>query len=339
MQTERRLVPPPSELGGWLARLQDEARKTESLASEKLKGKKVQPPPPALQSALDGAVGYASKVADVKLVGGGEIIERAVSALVDNVRNAEPRGVFATVRAMSVEISRLTELAKRASTGEEVASPQEPVAPSRSTTLRHSPGRGLVPSDKEPTGPAVVVKKTGAEVAGVGNYAEIVAAIRKAMATFGPLLARAIHDVPVGPINASMDVIVRGREITKDQDKFLSEVALLVRIEMMRATSAWAFLVPELIAAKTAAGAADAFASTVFPHAQAGFVAQYAKWGPRVFDTASSALFDRLGADFKNKEGLNDGDQLFLKPDEIQNAVGVVKAKLKVAYDHALTNA
>jgi hypothetical protein len=85
-------------------------------------------------------------VADVKLIGGGEIIERAVTALADDVKSVAPSGVFATARSMAVEISRLTEVAKGVSIKETVASAdqQDAAAQQKATTLRHVPGKGLV---------------------------------------------------------------------------------------------------------------------------------------------------------------------------------------------------
>lgn len=325
------LVPAPASLDGALPQLEGAAADTERIAKDKLKGKKVQPPPEALQQGLDNAASFASIVAAFKLVGGGEIVERAVSALAEDIKKGERGGVFSTVDEMKLEIARLTATARQAARSEDPTQP-------RSATRRFVPGRGLI-SSEESARPAVVIRKTGPEVSGLASYPELIKAIRKVSATFGPTLARAIHDVPVGRINATMDVTLRGREITKDQDKFLGEVALLISIEMVRAKVAWAFLVPQLMSAKSADEVAQAFSETVFPHAIKGFVAEYKKRGPQVFDAASAALLNRLAVEFEKKEGIRDGGQVFLDPTEIQSAVDVVKIKLRGIYDESVSKA
>jgi len=313
------LVPAPSALMTAVPQLGDAAAKSEQVAKDKLEGKKVQPPPEALQQGLDATAVFASTVAAYRLIGGGEIVERAVSALADDLKSAEPGGVFATVSSIRTYIAEQTAAARLAARSEDPTQ-------ARTTTRRFAPG-----------GPAVVIGTKGAVVSALASYQELVVAITSAADQFGPTLARALHDVPVGKINAAMEITLRGQEVTKDQDRFVAEVALLLRVEMARANAAWAFIVPRLLSANSAAEVAQALADDVFPHAIAGFVEQYRNWGPKVFDAASASLLDKLGADFGQKEGMRGGEQVFLDLEGIQAAVGAVKEKLRTVYDEAVS--
>jgi hypothetical protein len=333
------------DLGDAISGMGSSAAGGEAAAKRLLSGIKAKPEPAELQAKLDDAAGFARTVAGFALIGGGEIVERAVTALIDDLRAAERSGVFTTVSSIRTEIARLTAAAQLALAQAKRAlveqgkskgdANKEAMSKVSSTTLFFVPGQGLAPEgDKGAAG--ATVKYTGAEVSGVASYEELLVAIEKAVADLGPRLVRAVHDVPVAPIKATMEVKLRGKEVSKDQDKFLGELALLLRLEMARTNTAWAFVVPRLVLAKSAAEVAAALAEDVFPNMMDKFVKAYEAWGPAIFDKASEALLDHLGVEIGQKEGLRGGEQVFVNVAQAQTAVTAVKDKLRAVYDEAV---
>ena len=337
----QRIVVRPVGIAEQLDALASAGQQDEDFATTHLPGEKVQPPPEELQAKLNAAAAAATPVANVKLVGGGEIIERAVSQLSDERRKNQAGGVFCRINLSSLEIERLTleskEAAKRneqreAAAARSGASPASVTKEKASTTLRSQPSGGLVDSPNEGL-PAVVVGARGPVVSAIASYEELVKAIRKAADDFGPNLAAAIHGVPVAPVHAVVTMTLRGVRVEKDQDRFLQEVSLLMQIEMVRAPTAWAFAVAHLASATSASEAARALKQEFFPLAQKSFVKQYEKWGPKVFNQASDALFSKLGVEFERRSGFRAGGTVFLNVDEIDNAVKTVKVELDRIYD------
>jgi len=327
----QRIVLRPAGIVEQLDALASAGQQGEDFATKHLPGEKVQPPLEELQAKLNAAAAAATPVANVKLVGGGEIIERAVSLLSDERRKNQAGGVFCRINSSRLEIERLTleskEAAKRNEQREAAArsgaSPASVTKEKASTTLRGQPSGGLVDSPDEGL-PAVVVGARGPVVSAIASYEELVKAIRKAADDFGPNLAAAIHGVPVAPVQAVVSMTLRGVRVEKDQDRFLQEVSLLMQIEMVRAPTAWAFAIAHLASATSASEAARALKQEFFPPAQKSFVKQYEKWGPKVFNQASDALFSRLGVEFEKRSGFRGGGTVFLNVDEINTAVKTV---------------
>jgi hypothetical protein len=315
-------VPKPEGLAGRIAGFAEAGVEGEKIAEQKLKGYKVQPAPADLERQIKSAADEASGIAKVKLVGGGELIERAVTKLSDERRRATPGGVFCLVNEMSVEIDRLTAAAKQEG--------------GTSSTRRFTPDRQFVESG-DPSLPASVVGTKGALVSALAKYEELARAFLLVVADFGPRLAQAIHGVPVGRIEATAKLVLRGQLVEKEQDRFLQEVTLLLFVEMVRAKAAWAFAIPNLIDAKTGAAVTAALNEKLFPHAQAGFVRNYQKWGPAVFDEAAEALFAKLGVEFEQRSGFRRGGEVFLDVTQIDTAVDAIKVKLDKIYDDLLS--
>jgi hypothetical protein len=338
---QQMVVPPPTGIESQLDALTEAATSGETFATKHLAGEKVQPAPGQLEEDLNEVAKKAGPVADVKLVGGGEIIERAVSRLSDERRH-QPGGIFNIINSITVEVRRLTLESKATDKRNKqlqaaaVAAGLPPESVTRekaSKTMRGLPTGGFGES-ADTRLPAVVIGARGPVVSAIASYEELVNAVRLTADGFGPNLAAAFLGVriPLGSalqVPAYVTMTLRGVEVEKDQDRFLQELSLLMQIEMVRAKAAWAFAVTHLASATTAAAAAQALGQDFFPPAQKKFVKEYEKWGPEVFDQASDALFKKLGIEFeKQSGGLKSGGRVFLKVDEIDKAVETVKAAL-----------
>lgn len=219
---------------------------------------------------------------------------------------------------------------------------------------KSGPRKGYAPKgepDEELTS-TISTSYTGPMLKALGTYEEIKQAIQQAGEKFfvGRLL-RVIHgqedlkrkkkedqskfQLVLNRIDKETGEL-RQDVITKDIDQFISDIAVLFHVEMTRAPAAWAFGSSGLVNATTAAEAAAAFNVDVFPHAMEGFMKQYAKLGPEVFDAASTNLFKRLKAEFKQKYGFEEGQHVYLAPDQILEAIDTFKEVLSDLYDRAL---
>jgi hypothetical protein len=199
--------------------------------------------------------------------------------------------------------------------------------------------------------PAVVVSSKGPFVPSMGTYEEIQVGIRKAGGAFATDLLQVLHGLRqptwLGKRNPErVDfkytfkyVNKSGKEVektvSKERGQFLAELSVLFHVEMGRATAAWLFLVPRLLAANTAEEAAAAFTEDVFPHAMKGFMKEYRKQSSSLFDKASVTLFEDIQIKFRKEYGFEQGRHVFLEPKDIKVALAILREKMSELYDRA----